>query len=61
MKVKDLIELLETVDGDEELVIKVGRYAYDIDNDIYKKTLRAAFGKDKEVIVIKTTEQVGGI
>lgn len=61
MKVKDLIELLETVDGDEELVIKVGRYAYDIDNDTYKKMLRAAFGRDKEVIVLKTTEQVGGI
>ena len=61
MKVKDLIEMLENFDEEEEIYIKVDDYAHELGNDIYKKTLRSSWGADKEVLIIRAATQVGGV
>jgi hypothetical protein len=61
MTVKELINLLEFEDENKEIVIKEGRYAYSIEDEIYEKTLRAAFGADKTVLVLRAADQLGGI
>ena len=61
MKVKDLIGALSQVDEDQEVLIRDGQYVYIIDDYINIRTIRAAFGKDYQAVVLRATEQVGGV
>lgn len=60
MKVKELIELLETVDPEKRVLIGESRYAYTISENVREREIRAAFGKDYNAVIIRAEDQVGG-
>lgn len=61
MKVKDLICALSQADENQEVLIRDGQYVYIIDEYINIKTIKAAFGKDYQAVVLRAAKQVGGV
>ncbi|MBQ2396844.1 MAG: hypothetical protein II304_07430 [Bacteroidales bacterium] len=61
MTIGELKELLSEFNDNDEIVIKSGRYAYEINDYIQSKTLHAFYGDDKDVLIIAEGEQIGGI
>ena len=61
MKVKELMELLETLDPESKILIGESRYAYTISDNIRNREIRSAFGEDYNALVLRAEDQVGGI
>ena len=66
MRVKDLIEILETYDGD--MKVKIGMrqtygtdFAMDIEYDIEERKINAFYGKDYKAVVITQGSQCGAV
>ena len=66
MKVKDLIEILKTYDGD--MKVKIGMqqrygsdFAMDIDCEVAEHNIRAFYGNDYKAVVITEGSQCGTV
>ena len=66
MKVKDLIEILETYDENQEIVIGMKQnygtdFATKVTYDIEERKIRSFWGADYKAVVITQGEQLGAV
>jgi hypothetical protein len=66
MKVKDLIEILETYDENAEVIIGMRQrygtdFAKSIEYDIAERKIRAFYGADFKAVVITEGSQIGAV
>ena len=64
MRVKDLIEMLETYDGDMQVRIGMRQnygsdFAMDVEYDVAEHKIRAFYGNDYKAVVITEGSQCG--
>ena len=64
MKVRDLIEILESYDGDMKVIIGMvqdygSNFAMDITYDVEERKVKSFYGKDFKAIVITEGDQIG--
>lgn len=66
MRVKDLIEILETYDPNTKVIIGMRQtygtdFAMDIEYDIAERKIRAFYGNDYKAVVITEGSQCGAV
>lgn len=66
MKVKDLIEILETYDKNAEVIIGMKQnygtdFATKVTHDIEERKIRSFWGSDYKAVVITQGEQLGAV